>query len=382
MKLKNIILGLAGILAFAACATDTYYAENPIVVVERSSFVLETTAAGETTLTFTSSLPWYIEVTPANATSSVADIKVSPSSGPASLQPVTVSITYKANKILKRDAVISIITKAVGASVRFSQPGDEDPKEIKGSLETPYKPMDIVKDYNSGAVSKGDVLYVRGIVYKLVDISPKKEDGSGYGNATFWISDDGTAPDEDTDAFEVYRALDYGLVDITSEIPNVGDVVTVYGPVTNYNKTVETEQKKAQILAVNGLGTAFGEGTADSPYNVGKAMAEIEKTGATATGEVFVKGVIAKIKEVSPSYGNATYYITDDGYMPEGKDESYLQVFRGKWFGGENFTSENQIKVGDEVVVKGTLVKYNDKTPEVNQGNEIVLLNGTKPNNQ
>jgi hypothetical protein len=61
--------------------------------------------------------------------------------------------------------------------------------------------------------------------------------------------------------------------------------------------------------------------------------------------------------------------------MPENK-ASVVQVFRGKWFNGDSFTSEDQLHVGDEVVLKGTLVNYAGNTPEVNTGSVIVSLNG------
>ena len=369
MKLKNIISGVAVILATVACTNDTFNVKDPLVATQQSSYVLETSDAGSFTLVFQSNLPWEIKVTPANAASSVADIKVNPSSGAGSERPISVTVSYKANKDLKREAIISILTQAQGASVRFSQPGENDPTEVKGSLATPYLPYDIVKDIKGGNIPAGDV-YIRGIVYKVVEIS------TNYGNATFWMSDDGVAPADDNDAFEVYRAKDYGMVNVAREdLLKEGDVVTVLGPVTQYKETAETKQNAAQVLAVNGLGTAFGEGTEASPYNVGAAMARILETGETATEEVFVHGVVAEIKEISTSYGNATYYITDDGYMPDNK-ASVVQVFRGKYFGGEAFTAEDQLKVGDEVVLKGTLVNYKGDTPEVNQGNVIVSLNG------
>jgi hypothetical protein len=376
MKIKHILFSMALVMAVVACKEESFSVKDPMITTSQAVFTMENTAAGTIQFTVCSNMPWHIVVSPGNATSKVNDIRVTPTSGEASLRPVPVTVTFGANKDLKRDAVISIITDAAGAAVRLSQPGDNDPKEVKGSRETPYKPMDLVKDYNSGNVKKGEVLYVRGIVYKVVDLSPKKEDGSGYGNATFWISDDGTAPADDNEAFEVYRAKDFGLADITNgELLKVGDLVTVYGPVTNYNKTVETDQNKAQIIAVNGVGSPFGAGTDDLPYNVGMALNRCYETGTTATEELLVKGVICKIKEISLSNGNATYWISDDGYMPE-SETSVLQIFRGKWFGGESFTSEDQLKVGDEVVVKGALIHYNEKTPEVNTGSQIVLLNG------
>lgn len=370
MKLKNIISGLAVVLATVACTNDTFDVKDPQVSTDITSYALESSEAGSFDLVFHSNLPWEITVTPANANSSVADIKVNPSYGAGSERAISVTVSYKANKDLKREAIISITTKALGASVRFSQPGENDPTEVKGSLATPYLPNDLVNDMMSGNIPSTDI-YVRGIVSKVKEIS------TSYGNATFWLTDDGVHPDDDNKAFQAYRAKDYALMNIAREdLLKVGDVVTLYGGVTVYGgNTPETKQNAAQILAVNGVGTPYGDGVELVPYNVGAAMAEIIATGETATGEVYIKGVVAEIKEISPSYGNATYYISDDGYMPENK-ASVVQVFRGKWFNGDSFTSEDQLHVGDEVVLKGTLVNYAGNTPEVNTGSVIVSLNG------
>jgi len=114
-----------------------------------------------------------------------------------------------------------------------------------------------------------------------------------------------------------------------------------------------------------------GEGTEASPYNVAKAMKVIEALGADVESEeVYVSGVISAIKEISTGFGNATYSITDEGGSTE------LGVFRGYWLGGEKFTSENQIKVGAKVVVKGKLINFMGNTPEFAQGNELVSYDG------
>lgn len=376
MKIKNILCGIALSLAVVACSEETFNVQAPKITTSTASIVLEGSEAGVAGFTFMANLPWHIVVSAANAESPVNDIKVSPMEGQGSLRPIDITITYKANKDLKRDAVISILTDAASASVRFTQPGANDPTEVKGSRETPYKPSDIVKDVKAGNVPSGSV-YVRGIMYKAVDMSAKLLDGSGYGNATFWISDDGTAPDNDNDAFEVFRAKDYGLVAYTGVVePKVGDVVTIFGPITQYKETVETKQNEAQILGVNGLGAPYGDGSADSPYNVGKAVAVASVLAdGVNSGEVYVKGIVSKIKSFSSSYGDFTYYITDDGAHVL-DDAKYMQVYAGKSFGGEKFSSEEDLKVGDEVILKGTLANYKGNTPEVNKGSVLIQLNG------
>jgi len=117
-----------------------------------------------------------------------------------------------------------------------------------------------------------------------------------------------------------------------------------------------------------------GEGTQASPYDAAKAtkVASALADGETKAG-VYVKGIVKSFKDVSgiAQYGNISYYITDT----DGAANFY--VFRGKYLGNTNFTSEDQLKIGDEVVVYGDLVNYMGNTPELAQGNYIVSLNNS-----
>lgn len=114
---------------------------------------------------------------------------------------------------------------------------------------------------------------------------------------------------------------------------------------------------------------ATGDGTLENPYNVAAALDLIATSGGTES-EVYVKGFITEIDEVSTSYGNATYFISDD---KEGSNR--IEVFRGKYLEESNFTSEDQIAVGDEVIVVGGLENYNG-TYEISQNNYIYSHNG------
>ena len=57
---------------------------------------------------------------------------------------------------------------------------------------------------------------------------------------------------------------------------------------------------------------AVGTGTADDPFNVAAALALINQLGADVNSEdVYTKGIITAISEVSPNFGNATFKISD-----------------------------------------------------------------------
>ena len=111
--------------------------------------------------------------------------------------------------------------------------------------------------------------------------------------------------------------------------------------------------------------------TPETAYTVAEAF-ELIEAGQGLNANVYVKGKISSIKEVETTqHFNATYNISDNG-TTEGQQ---LVVFRGKYLGGANFTEEEQINIGDEVIVYGKLVNYNG-TYEVNSNNQIYSING------
>ncbi|MCF0219258.1 MAG: hypothetical protein HUK14_05705 [Muribaculaceae bacterium] len=116
-----------------------------------------------------------------------------------------------------------------------------------------------------------------------------------------------------------------------------------------------------------------GSGTLDDPYNVARAL-QITESGQASEDKVYVEGTIVLIDNIDTSYGNATYYINDGGASRK------LEIYRGYGLNNKKFTTGNEIKVGDKVVIYGTLVLFRETTPEMTTGNYIVKLNGgTEP---
>ena len=143
-------------------------------------------------------------------------------------------------------------------------------------------------------------------------------------------------------------------------------------------KTVNVSQKGQKGEDPNT--TPSGKGTADDPYNVAAALQKAQslvafnngdEAGADNSANVYTKGKVVNV-EIDPSYGNATYYISADG-----TSETQLEVYRGKYLGGENFLTKDQLKVGDEVVVYGTLVNFKGNTPEYTAGSKLISINGS-----
>ena len=94
--------------------------------------------------------------------------------------------------------------------------------------------------------------------------------------------------------------------------------------------------------------------TPETAYDVAKAI-ELIAAGQGLETKVYVKGNITKIDEVSTKFGNATFYIGDGA----DKTDNDLMIYRSYTLDNQKFTDENQIKVGDEVIMYGLLVDYN-----------------------
>lgn len=120
-----------------------------------------------------------------------------------------------------------------------------------------------------------------------------------------------------------------------------------------------------------------GSGTEADPYNVAAAI-EIAKAMSAddAAKQVVACGYITSIDDIDTegTYGNATYYISDD---KDGKANK-LEIYRGYGLNGQKFNAAGAtiIKEGDFVVVSGGLVNFKGSTLEFTQGSKILSING------
>ena len=256
-----------------------------------------------------------------------------------------------------------------------------------GTAADPYNvaaAIEFTQQLEMGEKSSSNI-YIKGIVASITE-----EYTSQYGNATFKISDDGTAKN----TFTVYRALylnNKRFSDNDKQI-QVGDEVVVCGIVTNYNGTLETDQNKAYLYSLNGVGgggdtpggEAKGNGTLDDPYNPAGAAAAVSSLTWTSnddyqkTGDVYVKGKISRIADKGTfteggTFGNASFYISEDG-----TENGEFYCFRILYLGNKKFSSgKTDIKVGDEVIICGKLMNYRGNTPETVAGEAFLYsLNG------
>ena len=112
--------------------------------------------------------------------------------------------------------------------------------------------------------------------------------------------------------------------------------------------------------------------TPETAYTVAQAIELINnRNGYDMSKEVYTKGVITSIKSLDVSqWVRAQYYIGDTEDA-----EQTIQVYNGYFIAGTDFKANDQIKVGDEVIVYGKLALYGT-TYEIDQNNYIYSLNG------
>lgn len=114
-----------------------------------------------------------------------------------------------------------------------------------------------------------------------------------------------------------------------------------------------------------------GKGSASDPYTVAEAIAAI-KAGAP-TYEVYLTGIISEVDFYNETYKSLSYYISDNG---KSKD---MQVYSGKGLNGADFTSKDDLKVGQKVTIKGIIKAFNKNGTdimEVDKNSTIIKIEG------
>ena len=161
-------------------------------------------------------------------------------------------------------------------------------------------------------------------------------------------------------------AIDAATGEITLGIPGKTNITAEFEGNDEYEAAKVTYE-----LTVKAASTVDLKNTPETAYTVAKAL-ELINAGEGLDAKVYVKGQITNIQEVdiTDKFGNATYTISDDATAANA-----LLIYRGYYYGNKKFTSKDQIKVGDVVVVYGKLVKFYEKF-EMNSGNHIYSING------
>ena len=109
------------------------------------------------------------------------------------------------------------------------------------------------------------------------------------------------------------------------------------------------------------------KGIQTAPYTVAEARAVIDGDNTARKNNVHVKGIVYQVDGYNSTYHSITYWISDNG-----TDSSPIEVYGGLSIEGQpDFSSENDIKAGDIVVVKGNVTKYGS-VYEFTQNNHLV----------
>lgn len=255
----------------------------------------------------------------------------------------------------------------------YNMPTEPETSEVQptgtGTAADPFNVAGAVKYIEDGG-SESELKYVKGKV-----VSIEKFDAS-YGSMKYYISDDGTP----TNQFYVFNG--YAGPNRTkfsgADALKAGDEVVICGNLIVFSGTKEF-QTGNYIVSLNGEGgtttpdtPTTGKGSESDPYTVAEAIAAI-KAGAP-TSEVYVTGIVSDVYFYNDQYKSLSYYISDDG---KSKD---MQVYSGKGLNGADFTSKNDLKVGQKVTIKGIIKSFTNKNGteimEVDKNSTITKIEG------
>lgn len=254
----------------------------------------------------------------------------------------------------------------------YNMPTENESQKVQpagtGTAADPFNVAGAVKYIEDGG-SESELKYVKGKV-----VSIEKFDES-YGSMKYYISDDGTP----TNQFYVFNG--YAGPNRTkfsgADALKAGDEVVICGNLIVYSGTKEF-QTGNYIVSLNGEGgtttpdtPTTGKGSESNPYTVAEAIAAI-KAGAP-TSEVYVTGIVSDVYFYSDQYKSLSYYISDDG---KSKD---MQVYSGKGLNGADFTSKEDLKVGQKVTIKGIIKAFNKngtEIMEIDKNSTIVKIEG------
>lgn len=146
---------------------------------------------------------------------------------------------------------------------------------------------------------------------------------------------------------------------------NAGTVIITASFAGNTTYKPGTASYTINITDPNG-----NDGSAEKPYTASEAIAKAKTLGTGTIADVYVKGIVCTTGSVNTKYNSVTYYISNDG-----STTNRFEVYSGKYVDGADFTDENNVKLGDFVIVKGTLKYYsNGNQAEFDYNNEIVSI--------
>ena len=345
MNLKRFIASVFALTAVLSACEQQEELGTARITVNPTELSFDQ-AEGSKTVELTATRDWDIASQP-------DWLALSVSSGPASTKPQTVSVTVDANPGFDRegDVVFSIDLRKV--ALKVVQKGSAgELKKGTGTLEDPYTvtgAIEYVKSLGTDVNSPSQV-YVKGIISDIPKTDETYATSGTFGNATFYISDDGNAENQ----FYCYRILYLGNKKYTSAAGadiKKGDEVIIHGKVVNYKgNTPETVQNEAYLYSLNGK---VGEKTPDQTEITSCSVAEFISKADPNT-YYRLTGKVSSFKTGTTNAGKnyMQFDLTDD--------TASIVVYGFK--DGEYDKWAAKIKDGGTAVITGTYEFYSAKS--------------------
>ena len=278
-----------------------------------------------------------------------------------------VTITGKLLKYVKTDG--TVVAEVKNPTVVIMEQGGGDETGTEGTKVTCAKAVELCNALAAGE-SSAEAYSITGYITDVFA-------NTNNNQQSFWLAD----TKDGGKMIQAYWAnLPEGVEAFT-----VGSKVTITGKLLKYVKTdgtvvAEVKNPTVTIIETGGgtvtpdqpiEGTPAGTGVESDPYNVAGALAYIQTLSAEDKPEalVYTKGVISEVVKLGTS-GSIQFKMQDKNV------NNSLLVFYCNNLGNVPFSALTDLKVGDEVIVRGKVVNYAGNTPEYNAGAYLVSLNG------
>ena len=269
--------------------------------------------------------------------------------------------TAYANTItLDEDGNANIVSG--GAYLRYNASSDQTRfRYFKSSSYTSQKPVALYLLEGSGAVDpRSDV---------TLAFSPAEPEAISLGDE-FTEPTLTKTPSETPVTYSVATEPS-GIATINAET-GVLDITGVGTITVTASVSDETTYKPASASYTLTVNVPAGQGTTvDNPYSVAEAIVEIKKleSNTNSASEVYISGIVSQVDSYNSTHNSITYNISDNG-----STTGQLKVYGGLAQEGSEFSSKDDLSVGDQVVIKGYLYYYNGTTPEINSNSRIVTI--------
>ena len=197
--------------------------------------------------------------------------------------------------------VITIAANTQIKKMEVYQEGDDTPVTIDWTSSA-TSPLTVAQVLQKGAqldegADSGKEVYVKGKISQITEIGTVNEStGEPYGNATYCISDDGSASSE----LVVFRGFGLNGAKLAQGDINVGNEVVVVGKIKNFKNqdgstTLEVNQGN-KLYSLNGQTVNYtprGDGSLANPFNVDAIRSmDAQSISEAVQTEVWVKGVV------------------------------------------------------------------------------------------